>query len=90
MKVDIEAVEESIIRFILATFPRAHQKGLDSGTLLLENGVVDSIGVLELVEFLENQFRIAVTDEDLTADNFRTVAQIGAFVLTKQCIGDAV
>jgi acyl carrier protein len=90
MKAETGAIEESIVRFILATFPRAHQKGLDSDTLLLENGVVDSIGVLELVGFLETEFGIVVTDEDLTTDNFRTVAQIGAFVQVKQGAGDAV
>jgi acyl carrier protein len=90
MKAATKSIEESIIRFLLVTFPRAHQKGLDSNTLLLENGVVDSVGVLELVEFLEDEFGIAVTDEDLTAENFGTVAQIGAFVQTKQGSGDAV
>ena len=90
MMAQTKAIEDCIIRFLLATFPRAHQKGLDSDTLLLENGVVDSIGVLELVGFLESEFGIAVTDEDLTADNFRTVAQIGAFVQVKQRTGDAV
>jgi acyl carrier protein len=83
-------IEESIIRFIRMNFPRARQKGLDSGTLLLENGVVDSVGVLELVGFLEAEFRITIADEDLIAGNFQTVAQIGAFVQAKQGTGDAV
>jgi acyl carrier protein len=90
MKAETKAIEDSILNFLLVTFPRAHQKGLDSSTLLLENGVVDSIGVLELVGFLETEFGIAVTDEDLTADNFRTVAQIGAFVKARQGACDAV
>jgi len=90
MKAETKVIEDLIIRFILATYPRAHQKGLDSNTLLLENGVVDSIGVLELVGFLETEFGVAVADEDLNADNFRTVAQIGAFVQAKQGTGDAV
>jgi len=90
MKAETKVIEDLIIRFILATYPRAHQKGLDSNTLLLENGVVDSIGVLELVGFLETEFGVAVADEDLNADNFRTVAQIGAFVQAKQGTGGGV
>ena len=90
MKEETKTIEDSIIRFILMTFPRARQKGLDSSMLLLENGVVDSIGVLELVGFLESEFGITVADEDLNADNFRTVEQIGAFVQAKQGTGDAV
>jgi acyl carrier protein len=83
-------IEKFIIRFIMTTFPRARQKGLDSATLLLENGVVDSVGVLELVGFLETEFGITITDEDLIPGNFQTVAQIGAFVQAKQGTGDAV
>jgi acyl carrier protein len=90
MKAEIQAIEDSIIRFILANFPRARQKELDSSMLLLENGVVDSIGVLELVGFLETEFGIVVADEDLIADNFRSVAKIGAFVQAKQGTRDAV
>ena len=90
MKAEIKAIEDSVIGFILANFPRARQKGLDSSMLLLENGVVDSIGVLELVGFLETEFGITVADEDLITENFRTVAQIGAFVQKKQGTRDAV
>jgi acyl carrier protein len=85
-----DAIEKSIIGFIKMNFPRARQKGLDSNTLLLENGVVDSVGVLELVGFLETEFGITIADEDLITGNFQTVAQIGAFVLTKQGTGGAV
>ena len=51
---------------------------------LLSRGIIDSLGVTQLVEFLEERFGIVVADEDLTPANFRTLASIDAFVTCKQ------
>jgi acyl carrier protein len=51
---------------------------------LLAGGIIDSLGVTQLVAFLEERFGIRVTDEELTPDNFRTLAAIEAFVGCKQ------
>jgi len=51
---------------------------------LLAGGIIDSLGVTQLVAFLEDRFGIRVTDEELTPANFRTLAAIDAFVGCKQ------
>jgi acyl carrier protein len=51
---------------------------------LLSRGIIDSLGVTQLVEFLEDRFGIVVTDEDLTPANFQTLNSIDAFVTCKQ------
>ena len=51
---------------------------------LLAGGIIDSLAVTQLVAFLEEQFGIYVTDEELTPANFRTLAAIEAFVGCKQ------
>jgi acyl carrier protein len=51
---------------------------------LLAGGIIDSLGVTQLVSFLEERFGIHVTDEELTPANFRTLAAIEAFVGCKQ------
>ena len=51
---------------------------------LLAGGIIDSLGVTQLVAFLEERFGIRVTDEELTPANFRTIAAIEAFVACKQ------
>ncbi len=51
---------------------------------LLASGLIDSLGVTQLVAFLEERFGIAVTDEDLVPANFRSLDQIGAFVDRKR------
>jgi acyl carrier protein len=50
---------------------------------LLERGVIDSTGVLELVEFLEERYAIEIEDKDITTDNLDSLNAITAFVLRK-------
>jgi acyl carrier protein len=52
---------------------------LRDDTLLLD-GAMDSLGLMQLVAFLEEAFGIEIDDEDVTADHFRTVADIERLV----------
>ena len=78
------ATQENIIDqlndFIYQTFPRARQKPLVVTDMLLEQGIVDSLGLLEIVVFIETTFEITVQDTDMVADNFATIAAIAAYV----------
>ena len=47
---------------------------------LLQSGILDSLGIVELIMQLELQYKIRVKLEDLELDNFRSVATIAAFV----------
>jgi acyl carrier protein len=51
---------------------------------LLESGTLDSVSVMQLVAFLESTYGITVPDEDMTPDNFDTIAAITAFVERRQ------
>lgn len=50
---------------------------------LLAADLIDSLGITELVSFLEASYGIKVADEDLTPDNFRSIDAIAAFVARK-------
>ena len=54
--------------------------GLGDGESLLEAGVIDSMGVLELVSFIEKQYRIAVSEDEMMPENFDTVDAMAAFI----------
>jgi acyl carrier protein len=56
---------------------------LDREASLLEQGIIDSTGVLELVCFLEQRFGIEVLDEELLPENLDSVKRIVAFVERK-------
>ncbi len=46
----------------------------------LEEGIVDSLGIMELVVFIEETFGLAVADRDLTPDNFDSVNKLGHYI----------
>jgi acyl carrier protein len=50
---------------------------------LVQRGVVDSTGVLELVEFLQERYGIRVADEEITIDNLDTLEAIAAYLQRK-------
>ena len=56
---------------------------LDGDDSLLEQGLIDSTGVLELVSFIENKFEIKVEDDDLVPDNLDSINRLIAFIEAK-------
>ena len=57
---------------------------LEDGQSLLDTGVIDSTGVLELIQFLEETFDFAVDDEELVPENLDSVDNLVAFIGRKQ------
>jgi acyl carrier protein len=70
-------------QFILKKFPLARKQQVKDSDALLESGMVDSQGVLEVVNFIEQEFSITVADDDLVPENFQTIERIAAFVQSK-------
>jgi acyl carrier protein len=69
-----------IRQFVLKTFPLARKQPLKNSDALLESGILDSQGVLDLVSFLEKEFSISVADDELVSENFQTIDHIVAFI----------
>ena len=72
-----------IEQFIHETFPLARQRKIASNTSLIDSGIVDSLGILEIVTFLESEFQIALTDEELLSEHFDSIESLTAFVAEK-------
>lgn len=51
---------------------------------LLDEGIVDSMNVLELVNFVEDQFGIKVSDHEIVPDNFDSVRRLATFIERKR------
>lgn len=81
---DISGINSSIRSFILKKFPAARKRTLDNVVPLLESGIIDSLGVLDLVGFLEQAFDMRINDDDLTPDNFGTIECMVALVQKKK------
>lgn len=62
-------------------------RGLDSlahDSDLLAEGVIDSIGIMELIAFLEGKYGVKVDDDDIDPENFRSIDSIVALVQRKR------
>jgi acyl carrier protein len=49
----------------------------------LDKGLIDSMGILTLVEFVKDKYSIATEDEELVPEHWDSVERIAAFVLRK-------
>lgn len=78
-------MEQRIREFLAANFFLGdNPSALDTSTSLIEAGVIDSTGVLELVGFLEEAFEIRIDDEDLVPENLDSIDNIVRFVERKR------
>ena len=76
-------IENIISEFVLKTFPLARQNGMARDKKWLQTGVIDSLGILDLVHFLENEFSVQITDEELLPENFESLEAVSFFVRQK-------
>ena len=77
-------IQTTIMDFIKENFIMGRSDVvLDPEVSMIESGIMDSTGVLELVEFLETTFNIKIEDEELIPENLETVNNIITFLKTK-------
>jgi acyl carrier protein len=78
---DTQVIESDVRRFIADNFPLggsgAELAGNDS---LLEVGVIDSVGVLELIEHLESTYDFQIPDADVLPENLDSIDAIAGYV----------
>ena len=69
-------------------YARADWK-LEDDDSLIDSGVVDSIGAVELIAFLQDAFGVTITEDEITETNLGSLAAIGKFVREKCRENDA-
>ena len=72
--------------FVTTNFYVADPGALADDASLLDAGIVDSTGVLEVVQFLESDFGVKVEDHEIIPENVDSIARIAAFVKRKKGI----
>jgi acyl carrier protein len=78
------AIKDQIREFVRENLASA--KGIGNFTdeeSLTENGIIDSLGIFRLVSFLEDTFGVRLGDEEITAENLRSIDIIEQFVVSK-------
>lgn len=69
--------------FIIDNFLFGKDEGLEDDTSFLEEGLIDSTGVLEIVTFLEDEFSIKVEDDELIPEHLDSINNIAAYIEKK-------
>ncbi len=69
--------------FVVENFLFGDDAGLKEDTNFLENGIMDSTGVLELVGYLETAFGIRVDDDEIVPDNLNSLGSICRYLERK-------
>jgi acyl carrier protein len=77
-------IREQIRQFIVTNFYIPDAAALTDDALLLETGVVDSTGILEVISFLEETFQMKVADAEMIPENLGSIVRIGDYVNRKK------
>jgi acyl carrier protein len=85
--VDDDEVRREIRKFIIDNFLFGDEGAAPSYEQpLVKSGVLDSTGILEIVDLLEMRWNVKTSDDELAAENFGTIDAIAAFVVRKTAL----
>ena len=76
-------IKKTVSQFISKNFLFDEEKKVQEDVSLLQTGIVDSTGILELIGFLEITYGVQFQDDELIANNFDSVTRIATFLLGK-------
>ena len=80
-------IKNAVEQFIVTNFYVADRAALTDDTSLLDQAIIDSTGVLEVIGFLEREFGIEVADSEMLPENLDSVGRIAAYVARKKGTG---
>jgi acyl carrier protein len=72
--------KEKFVKFIREYFVKDSGINLTDETSFLDEGILDSTGVMELVAYIETEFRIGVADEDIIPENLDSINNLVSYV----------
>lgn len=73
-------LEAEILAFVYDHFPVARKNAVNIDDSLLESGIIDSLGVMEIVNFLVEEKAVEIDEDDLVPENFDSVVHIAQLV----------
>ena len=77
-------IKEQVRAFVTSNFYVADPTSLDDGASLLDRGIIDSTGVLEVIFFIEENFGISVEDSEMLPENLDSIERIAQFISRKK------
>jgi acyl carrier protein len=77
-------LQQQIRDFVTTNFYVADPKTLEDRTSLLDHGIIDSTGVLEVILFIETTFGVTVEDSEMLPENLDSIERIASYVGRKK------
>ena len=77
-------IQDQIRAFVTSNFYVADPSTLKDSDSLLDSGVIDSTGVLEIIAFIEEDYAVTVEDAEMLPENLDSIDHIAAFVIRKK------
>jgi acyl carrier protein len=74
---------DEVREFVVENYLYGEDDGLEGDTSFLGTGIVDSTGILELVDFIESKYEVQVEDEDMVPENLDSLNNVASFVERK-------
>lgn len=75
--------KERVRAFVTSNFYVSNPDSLGDAASLLDQGIIDSTGVLEVIMFIEETFGIAVKDAEMLPENLDSIERIAEYVARK-------
>ena len=79
-------IEREIRTFLDRNFPLYEEAKVNRDDSLVETGVIDSLGILELVDFVETRFELRIPEDELLPENLDSIGSITRYLAQK--LGD--
>jgi acyl carrier protein len=83
----LAGVQAAVRRFVVQSYCDGRGEGIELATSLVASGIIDSAGVLHLVEWLEETFSIHIEDDAVSAENFDCIASLAELVVSLRPAG---
>jgi acyl carrier protein len=75
-----DEIRAKIRAYVWEHFPAARERQISDTDSLLDTGIIDSLGVLDVVAFLESAFELTIADDELEVEDFASIEALTAFV----------
>ena len=81
----MSTVKQNLRSFILQNFLFTdNEEALRDNVSFLETGIIDSTGILEVIEFIGEEFGVTVEDDELIPENLDSIDNLTAFIARKK------
>jgi acyl carrier protein len=77
----MQQIEQEVRQFVIENFVfESDDRGFSNDASFFDTGLIDSMGVLTLVEFVKDKYGVSVEDDELLPENWDSVNRIATFI----------